>query len=136
MPKISGADKVAGRLAHLSGAEKVEFVGKALFSAGEEIKAEASRLISEGAVSGKNHVPSLPGAPPNEDTGHLRTQIEVTQTAPLRVEVSSNAHYSAALEYGTSKMQARPFMGPAARTKRPRVKQLVEKAISAVTSRS
>jgi HK97 gp10 family phage protein len=135
MPRITGKSGAQGRLRNLAGQEKVALVGQALFVGGGKIGAEASRLITEGAVSGKNHVPSLPGQPPNEDTGHLRTNIEVVQTGPLRVEVSSNARYSAALEFGTSKMAARPFMGPAARAKRKEVVALVNKAITVATKR-
>lgn len=130
MPKITGRDEASARLRGLAGKEKVQLVGRALFVAGDEIRAEASTLITRNAVSGKNHVPSLPGQPPNEDTGHLRGNIEVEQTAPLRVQVSSNAEYSAALEYGTSKMAARPFMRPAVRNKRARITQLVGQAVN------
>jgi len=94
------------------------------------IKAEAARSITEGAISGKFHVPSAPGQPPKEDTGLLRSSIEVTQTAPLRVEVSSNAPYAAALEFGTSKMAERPYMRPATERKRREVVALVGKAVS------
>jgi HK97 gp10 family phage protein len=135
MPKVTGFTFAQKRLRNLTGPEKIELVGLALYVGGDAIRAEASRLITSGSVSGKNHVASKPGEPPNEDTGHLRTNIKVTQTAPLRVEVSSNARYSAALELGTSKMAARPFMGPAARAKRKEVRALVNKAITAVTKR-
>lgn len=132
MPRITGTGKAQARLAKLSGREKVDIVGRALFAAGETIKAEASRLITTGAVSGKSHVPSAPGEAPNEDTGHLRSQIEVTQVAPLRVQVASNARYAASLEFGTSKMAARPYMGPAARAKKRDVVAKVNAAIDHV----
>jgi HK97 gp10 family phage protein len=87
-------------------------------------------MITDGAVSGKGHVPSLPGNPPLEDTGVLRTNIETTQPAPLHVEVSSNAPYAAALEFGTSRMQPRPYMQPATDRKRKAVVDLVQGAVS------
>lgn len=133
MPKISGSISATKRLNRLAGQQKVELVGRALFAAGDAIKAEAQHLITEGAVSGKGHVPSRPGEPPNEDTGHLRTNITVEQAGPLRVLVASNARYSRALEDGTSKMAARPFMGPAARRKRAEVVATVNTAISIAT---
>lgn len=136
MPKMTGNKAASARLNRMAGPEKVAFVGRALFAAGEEIKAHAAHLITEGAVSGKNHVPSRPGEPPNEDTGHLRTGITVEQPAPLRVLIASNARYSAALEYGTSKMAARPFMGPAARAKRKRVRELVGTAVTIATRKA
>lgn len=133
MPKITGVGSASKRLTGLAGREKVALVGRALVAGGEAIKAEASHLITLNAVSGKNHVPSSPGEAPNEDTGHLRSNITVEQAAPLRVLVTSNARYSAALENGTAKMQARPFMGPAARAKRKEVVATVEKAITIAT---
>jgi HK97 gp10 family phage protein len=135
MAKITGVEKAKRRIESLSGREKIELVGRALFAGGEAIKAEAQHLITQGAVSGKNHVPSKPGEPPNEDTGELRRGITVTQIGPLHVRVASNAPYSGHLEFGTSKMAARPFMGPAARARRKEVVALVRKAVSVATRR-
>lgn len=135
MPKITGRRNVTRRMEALSGKEKVELVGQALEVAGGEIRAEASHLITRNSVGGKFHVPSLPGQPPNEDTGHLRSNIEVERAAPLRVEVSSNADYAAHLEFGTSKMAARPYMRPAARNKRKRVVELVGKSVTIAIGR-
>lgn len=135
MPKITGDRAVTRRLSALSGEQMVTEVGKALYAGGELIDAEASQLITEGAVSGKNHVPSLAGEPPNEDTGHLRTNIIVTQTAPLRAEVSSNAEYAVALEFGTSKMAERPYMRPASQRVKKDVIALVQGAVRRVTKR-
>jgi len=130
MPRITGHERVSFRLKGLAGENTIRKVGAALFAGGEEIRAEASHMITEGAVSGKNHVPSLPGEPPNEDTGVLRTHIETAQVAPLKVEVSSNAPYAAALEFGTSKMAARPYMGPATDRKRQKILDLVRTAVN------
>ena len=135
MPKITGVDKAKKRIEGLAGKEKIELVGRALFAGGEAVKAEAQHSITEGAVSGKNHVPSKPGEPPNEDTGTLRRNITVTQVGPLHVRVSSNAPYSSHLEFGTSKMAARPFMGPAARKVKPQVVKLVGDAVTIAVKR-
>jgi hypothetical protein len=129
MVKITGDKAVTSRLQRMGGREKVELVGKALFVGGEMIKAEASRLITEGAVSGAGHVASAPGEPPNEDTGQLRIGQEVLQLAPLRVEYSSSAPHAVPLERGTSKMAERPSVGPAVRRKREEIVALVEKAV-------
>jgi HK97 gp10 family phage protein len=130
MPKITGRERAQAHLNGIAGQKLVARVGQALFAGGELIRTEAAHLITEGAVSGKNHVPSLPGQPPNEDTGTLRNNIETAQVAPLRVEVSSNAPYAVALEAGTSKMGERPYMGPASRRKRKEVVQLVQRAVN------
>jgi HK97 gp10 family phage protein len=131
MPRVTGRDRVTARLNALASEDTVRNVGQALYAGGETIRAEASHLITEGAVSGKGHIPSAPGDPPNEDTGVLRTHIETTQVAPLRVEVSSNAPYAVALEFGTSKMAERPYMRPATERKRSAIVQSVRAAVNA-----
>lgn len=128
MPRITGREKVSARLQGAAGQEVVRQVGQALFAGGELIRAEAHRSISEGAVSGRYHIPSAPGEPPNRDTGVLQAHIETTQPAPLRVEVSSNAPYAVPLEAGSSKILPRPYMAPATRRKKKEVVALVHKA--------
>ncbi|MBH0112713.1 HK97 gp10 family phage protein [Novosphingobium sp. YJ-S2-02] len=111
MPTI-GAKAHAARLRKLRGERMVREVGKALFAAGEMIQTEAQISITAGAVSGKKHVASAPGEPPNNDTGVLANNIETNQVAPLVVEVSSNAPYAAAQEFGSEReagRTARPF---------------------------
>lgn len=133
MARIIGRERVVARLQGAAGEKTVREVGKALFAGGELIRAEAHRSISEGSVSGKNHVPSLPGEPPNRDTGTLQAHIETTQPAPLRVEVSSNAPYAVALEAGTATILPRPYMGPATRRKRKEVVAGVVAAVNRAT---
>lgn len=133
MPKMTGVEKAKRRIEALASPAAIEGVGKALFAGGEIIKGAAARSITEGAISGKHHVPSKPGEPPNENTGTLRRNITVTQIGPLHVRISSNAPYSHFLEFGTSKMAARPFMGPAARASRKAVVGLVSAAVNKAT---
>lgn len=117
-------------------AHAVPEVTKALFAAGEMIAVEAQISITAGAVSGKFHVPSAPGEPPNNDTGVLAGNIETNQIGLLRVEVSSNAPYASDLEFGTSKIAARPYMAPAANLKRPDAQRLVDRAIKRAVRRA
>lgn len=131
MVKITGAKKHSDRLARLTSPEAREDIYRALFRGGQRIEITAELSITSGSVSGANHVPSAPGEPPNRDTGQLDGEIETTGNRTLqRVYVTSNAPYSRALEEGTSKMAARPFMGPAARKERSAVTELVGKAVS------
>lgn len=123
------------RLKRLSGPTMEREVGKALFAAGNRVQVAAQISITAGAVSGKGHVPSTAPNPPNNDTGVLAGNIETIQTAPLVVEVRSNAPYSAALEFGTSRMAARPFMQPAIDAERKNVEQLVFQAVKRATKR-
>jgi HK97 gp10 family phage protein len=133
---LKGARAHLARLKVLAGPAMTRAVGKALFAGGELIQTEAQVSISRGAISGKGHVPSAPGEPPNYDTGVLANNIETTQPGPLRVQVASNAPYSAPLEFGTSRMAARPFMRPARDAKRREVRALVQQAMNHVVKRS
>lgn len=85
-----------------------------LLEAGELVRQEAMRSIREGTIRGKGHIPSLPGDPPKGDTGQLELGIEVElRRSEKTVNVISTAPYSAALELGTSRIAARPFLRPA-----------------------
>lgn len=106
-------------------------VARALYRAGQLIEIDAENSITTGSVSGKNHVPSNPGEPPNADTRFLDTNIETRIGGPGLVIVESKAGYSSALEFGTSKMAARPFMGPALRKNKAKVIEIVGDAVSA-----
>ena len=157
MARVIGNREHSARLKRMAGPETVRKVGAALFAGGQMIQVEAQRSITEGSVSGKGHVPSLPGEPPNQDTGVLANNIETASVGPLKVEVSSNAPYAAALEkgskrkagvgarsfsaesgkfgpirveFGDSKTAARPYMTPAMNKKRKEVVQLVRRAVS------
>ena len=111
-------------------------VTAALYAAGQEIEIDAEHSITDGSISGKFHVPSLPGEPPNADTRLLDQSIETDIVGPGRVEVSSNAPYAAHLEFGTSKMHERPYMRPAVQRKKKRASALIAKAIKGVVRRS
>lgn len=64
---------------------------------------------------GVDHVASAPGGPPNVDIGTLKNAINVQKRGKLtRVISTGSVAYAYALEYGTVRMAARPFMGPMA----------------------
>lgn len=126
---MKGADRHINRLKRLAGPTLERNVGRALFAGGERIQTAAQIGITTGAISGAGHVVSAPGDFPNQDTGVLGNNIETVQKAPLLVEVSSNAPYSAPLEFGTSQMEARPFMRPARDAERAAVVKLLDDAV-------
>lgn len=106
---------------------------KVLMEAGEAVRADAANSIKAGAISGPGHIPSLPGQPPNADTHQLDLSIDVRlNPSGLSVSVISLARYSAALEFGTSKMVERPFMGPALRRNRNRLVYGTVQAVGAL----
>jgi hypothetical protein len=93
---------------------------------------EAAHSITEGAVSGKGHVPSRPGEPPNADTHVLDRSGHVREAGPLRADSVFDAPYAAGLEFGTEKVAERPFMRPAAKKIRKSVDALATAAVTRV----
>ena len=102
------------------------------------IRGEAIKSIQSGAKSGivyekynprRTHRASAPGEAPASDTGNLVSKIIVRQDGKDKTNVESNAHYSAYLEYGTSKMEPRPFMFPALEKSRKPIEQAVFKRV-------
>lgn len=121
-------DTVGGRMRGMRGF--MTEVGKALYESADLVRSEAHRSISAGSISGKNHTPSAPGSPPNRDTGVLQANLAVDLISPVKARVTSRAPYSAALEFGTSKMEARPFLRPARDAMKPRAASLLKKRIN------
>ena len=72
-----------------------------------------------------NHVASAPGESPAIDTGFLANSIQV-EADGLTASVGTNAEYAEHLEFGTSRMEPRPFFGPAFEAERP----VFEKALA------
>jgi HK97 gp10 family phage protein len=133
---IRGLKSHQQRLKNLQSPATVKLVGQALFAAGQMIENEAGLSITRGAVSGKGHVASKPGEAPNADTHRLDRSIETTQVGPLKVKVTANSGYASALEFGTSKMAARPFMRPARDKKKGEARDIVVKALNVALKRA
>ena len=95
------------------------------------VRNTAVKSIQQHGSSGKtygNHTASTPGNPPNSDTGYLASNIFVSKdTNGEGASVESRADYSNALEFGTSKMGARPFMQPALEENRRKIVQMYAK---------
>jgi len=119
--KVHNMKKVLSQLNRL--AKEMEVPFQEIVKGGAQlIRAEAIKSIQTGAKSGvvyqmynprRSHRASAPGQAPASDTGNLVSKIAVRQQGANITNVESNANYSAYLEYGTSKMQPRPFMLPA-----------------------
>ena len=106
----------------------VVVITDALFTGAGVISTEAIRLVKNGAVSGKAHVPSKPGDPPNADTHVLDRSIHAEKAGKLKAKAVADAPYALALELGTSRMAARPYMKPATAAKRALVTKNVQEA--------
>jgi HK97 gp10 family phage protein len=110
---------------------------------GEEIEVGA-RFIAEDAadsiradsISGKGHVPSAPGAPPNADTHDLDQSIHVAPIVEtpgvIQSGVIADSDHAYFLERGTSRMAARPFLEPATERQRPDLIEAIVKRFRAI----
>ena len=119
--KVSNLKKVLSQMDKLEKDMEIPFQ-EIVKGGGQLIRGEAIKSIQSGGKSGvmyqkynprREHRASAPGQAPASDTGNLVSKIIVKQKTKNVVNVESNADYSAFLEYGTSKMEARPFMLPA-----------------------
>jgi HK97 gp10 family phage protein len=119
--KVKNLKKVLSQLNRLQKDMEVPFQ-EIVKGGGQLIRGEAIKSIQTGSKSGvmyqmynprREHRASAPGEAPASDTGNLVSKIIVKQISQDITSVESNADYSAYLEYGTSKMEARPFMLPA-----------------------
>jgi HK97 gp10 family phage protein len=118
---IVGGDAVKKRLQGMSRGITQASI-KRLIQAGELVRKDAVESIRAGAVSGKGHVPSRPGEPPNADTHRLDRSIHVeVNESGLTVTVVADAPYAAALEFGHAKLVERPFLRPALQRNRSRI---------------
>jgi hypothetical protein len=111
-------------------------LGAYLFSAAQDVAVDAQVSITDGAVSGAGHVPSVAPNPPNNDTGVLANNIEATQgdsqgnANQVAATVSSNAPYGAVHELGGSKLPARPYLVPALAKNRDNIARKVAAGVN------
>lgn len=143
MAKIKGLEKHFARL----DPREIQKAAKAgIWASANEIKVEAQLSITRGSVSGKNHVASKPGEPPNNDTGVLKNNIETVSTGPLTAEIQSKAPYAAIHEFGGTiedgfgkgvkiTLPERPYMRPAAKKMRPQVAKNIKTILDIVLKR-
>ena len=99
----------------------------------QEIRSTAVKGILTGNKTGETytrggitHTASAAGEFPANDTGYLASNIHVVRSPTgMSGSVESRANYSAALEFGTSKMAARPFLQPSVEEVRPKVRRKI-----------
>lgn len=134
MARVRGADGHLQRLKRMRGPAMVRRVSQALLASAIDLANDAALSITAGAVSGKEHVASAPGEPPNADTNVLSNNIEGALIGPLKAETSSNAPYAAAQEFGneSANLPERPYMRPAATRQRPKAQARVVAAVQSV----
>lgn len=78
--------------------------------------------------------PSLPWTPPHLRTGALLRSVRIERVEPMRVTVAvggpgTNVPYAAWLEFGTSKMEPRPFIADMMERVAPGVPDIIAEEI-------
>lgn len=124
--------------------EVSEAVSEVLAEMAEAVVALAKHSIEAGGKSGivtlrgdEIHQSSAPGEAPASDSGHLAESIGMLadNQSSSEVQIAAQAEYAGALELGTSRMAARPFLQPALMEIAPDLKQEIRDAIRAVIRR-
>jgi HK97 gp10 family phage protein len=139
------ADDAARLRARLADVEREmeEAMRKAIEKAVLTVHADARRSILKGPKTGRlykrrgiEHRASAPGEPPATDTGRLVGSVtfELEPSRPVGFVRAATA-YAKALEFGTMKMAARPFLQPALEKNRQKISALIANAAKAVLRR-
>lgn len=96
-----------------------------------EVRSKAVRRVQQSSASGavyekynprRTHQASAPGEAPATDTGALANSITVRGRSG-DYYVISDIRYAPMLEFGTSRMDARPFLFPSLEEARPQFEQ-------------
>jgi phage gpG-like protein len=118
--KIDGIDDLLADLKRL-GTISDELLVEALNDVADDTQQFAVDGIKRGPASGRprgdGSSASAPGEYPMSDTGRLMGNIETIEATPSKIEakVGTNIIYGAHLEFGTSRMAARPWLMPSFR---------------------
>lgn len=98
-----------------------QMVMQTLLAVGNDVRNVAIKSMT-GKKTGRiyrrrtvSHQASAPGQAPAVDTGRLRGSIDVdtSRISALVVTIRAQTEYAEHLEFGTSRMAARPYMRPA-----------------------
>lgn len=63
------------------------------------------------------------------DTGNLKNSIQTAMESDLTAIVGTHVEYAPYVEYGTRKMAARPYLGPAAEAVRPSLESAMKELL-------
>ena len=121
------------------GARVMQGVKQGIVAVTEGVRNEAISLILTGPKTGRiyrrrsvEHQASAPGEAPASDTGRLvnsiRTRYENDYMTGI---VAASTAYATVLEFGTLKMEPRPFMRPALARKRDGIKSTITQFVRA-----
>lgn len=112
---------------------------RAIVRGTESVRNEAISLILNAPKTGRvyqrrgvEHQASAPGEPPASDIGRLVNSIRTSyDVGELVGTVIASTAYAPHLEYGTQKIEPRPFMRPALASRRADIEADVQREVSA-----
>lgn len=135
---VMGADSLMSKLQSLPALATAKIV-QALDDAAQSLKDDASHKINNGRRSGRvykvpggTHQASAPGEYPKTLTGQLVASLfkRISTTTALTAEVGTGLDYGKFLEFGTSRMAARPWLRPSFLEVLPAARNAVYAAMS------
>jgi len=136
---VQGMDQINKNLAAIAKRVGIN-VAQAAFVGGQMVRAEAidsiqssspGKEVSRTRAGGNTykHIAAGPGEAPNTDTGRLVNSIQV-EVKQNDVYVGSSLGYAPDLEFGTSKMAARPWLNPALESNKDKIKKLMKEGVN------
>ena len=134
---LKGKKAHLDRLRRLTAPSAMKAIAGVIHAGADSIRAVAYQSISRGSASGNSggkhqHVASRPGEPPNRDTGDLQANLKTVKDGPLSAQVVSEAEHAAPLEFGTSNMEARPYLRPARDKMEPEIRADMARRINRI----
>lgn len=141
--QITGMDELRRRLRGLDAALQAP-VRQAINASALAVERQAKIFVQRGQRTGRLyprgrrwHRASAPGEPPKSDTGYLASHITtVLDLDGFAANVEAQAEYSRHLEFGTTKMAARPFLFPAFEMHRAAIRRYITDALVRVFRRA
>lgn len=118
--ELEGVNTLLAKLQKLELASD-DVIEETIFNLAMETQAEAIKGINGPPKSGavyekyaprRTHQASAPGQYPASDTGRLASSVRAVPTGPMAYEVGTNVAYGPMLEFGTTRMAARPWLFP------------------------
>ena len=106
--EVRGLESVIATLEEKAPERIQQYVGRWLL----ELAARIVETVQE-SMSVSYPPPSAPGEPPHVRTGMLRRSVQIVRAELDEATIEVSAPYGAPLEFGTSKMEPRPFVAPA-----------------------
>jgi phage gpG-like protein len=116
--EIEGLEQVQAEMRRI-GKEAADGVAKAVTATALEINTGVKKLIQRGPKTGRTytrrgieHTASAPGEAPATDTGTLASSVYFEQSDKLTATIGSRLAYAYYLEFGTTRIAARPAWVP------------------------